>query len=154
MNTALNTAYLLTGNDVLIVSIAVWFLGEYLTKKIVFLRAYSIPSAVTGGLICSAIVATIYTVLHIEITFDMRIRDLMLLVFFSTIGLSAKFQLLKEGGKSLALLLLVAAVFLICQDLTGVLLVKLMGYHPAYGLFGGSISFAGGYGPRGFKLKC
>lgn len=140
------TSYLLEGNDVLIISIVVWFLGEYLTRKILFLKRYSIPSAVTGGLICSGVVALIYSFGKLEISFDMRIRDLLLLVFFSTIGLSAKFQLLKEGGKSLAILLLVASVFLVVQDLTGVLLVKLMGYHPGYGLFGGSISFAGGYG--------
>jgi ESS family glutamate:Na+ symporter len=91
-------------------------------------------------------VALIYSFANIEIGFDMRIRDLLLLVFFSTIGLSAKFQLLKEGGESLAVLLMVAAVFLVVQDFTGVLLAKLMGVHPAYGLFGGSISFAGGYG--------
>ena len=41
---------------------------------------------------------------------------------------------------------MLAAVFLVVQDFTGVLLAKLMGAHPAYGLFGGSISFAGGYG--------
>lgn len=140
------TPYLLTGNDVLISSIAVWFLGEYLTRSIPFLKRYSIPSAVTGGLICSTVIALIYSFANIEISFDMQIRDLLLLVFFSTIGLSAKFQLLKEGGKSLAVLLLVATVFLVIQDVTGVLLVKLMGYHPAYGLFGGSVSFAGGYG--------
>ena len=140
------TSYLLTGNDVLISSIVVWFLGEYLTRSIPLLKRYSIPSAVTGGIICSTVIALIYSFANIEISFDMRIRDLLLLVFFSTIGLSAKFQLLKEGGKSLAVLLLVATVFLVIQDVTGVLLVKLMGYHPAYGLFGGSVSFAGGYG--------
>ena len=146
MNINLQSSYVLEGNDVLITSIIVWFLGEYLTRSIPFLKRYSIPSAVTGGLICSALIAFIYSFANVEISFDMRIRDLLLLVFFSTIGLSAKFQLLKEGGKSLAVLLLVAAVFLVIQDLTGVLLVKLMGHHPAYGLFGGSISFAGGYG--------
>ena len=37
-------------------------------------------------------------------------------------------------------------VFLVIQDLTGVLLMKALGEHPANGLFGGSISFAGGHG--------
>ena len=146
MNVDLQSSYILEGNDVLISSILVWFLGEYLTRSIPFLKRYSIPSAVTGGLICSTLVALVYSFANIEISFDMRIRDLFLLVFFSTIGLSAKFKLLKEGGKSLAILLVLATLFLIVQDLTGILLVKLMGHHPAYGLFGGSISFAGGYG--------
>jgi ESS family glutamate:Na+ symporter len=134
------------GADVLIIAIVVWFLGNFITERIHFLKANNIPAAVTGGLICSLIVTFIYSVFDIQINFDMRIRDLMLLIFFTTIGLSAKLMLLKAGGKALAILLAVASVFLILQDFTGVLLVKLMGYNPAYGLFGGSISFAGGYG--------
>ena len=37
-------------------------------------------------------------------------------------------------------------MFLVVQDLTGVLLAKALGVHPAYGLFGGSVSLAGGFG--------
>ena len=138
--------YEVTGVDVLVVSILVWFLGTWLTGRLSFLKKYSIPPAVTGGVICSIVVALLYAFGGPEISFDMRIRDLCLMIFFSTIGLSAKFSLLKEGGKALAILLAVAVAFLVAQDLTGVLLVKAMGYHPAYGLFGGSISFAGGHG--------
>ena len=134
------------GADVLIVAIVIWFLGTYLTNRIHFLKKYNIPAAVTGGLICSLLVALVYVLFDRQISFDMRIRDVLLLVFFSTIGLSAKLRLLAEGGKALAILLAVAAVFLVFQDIIGVLLVKLMGAHPAYGLFGGSISLAGGHG--------
>jgi ESS family glutamate:Na+ symporter len=138
--------YELQGVQVLVLSILVWFLGTWLTAKLGFLKKYSIPPAVTGGLICSVTIALIYAVGGVEISFDMHLRDICLLVFFSTIGLSAKLSLLKAGGKALIILLIAAAVFLILQDLTGVLLVKALGGHPAYGLFGGSISFAGGHG--------
>ena len=140
------TVHELAGADVLITSILVLFLGAWLTRRIPFLRRYIIPEAVTGGLICSSLVAVLYVFFEREIRFDMRMRDLLLLIFFSTIGLTAKLRLLAEGGKALAILVVVAAVFLVVQDVTGVLLAKLVGAHPAYGLFGGSISFAGGYG--------
>jgi len=136
----------LHGSDVLITSIVVWFLGASVNRKVSFLNRFSIPLAVTGGLICSTLVALLYAFADIKITFDMVMRDNLLLIFFSTIGLGAKLSLLKEGGKALALLLLVASFFLIIQNVTGVLLIKSMGGHPAYGLFGGSVSFAGGYG--------
>ena len=136
----------IAGADVLIVAIVVWFLGTWLTDRISFLKHYNIPAAVTGGLICSLLVTAVYVFLDRQLSFDMRIRDVLLLVFFSTIGLSAKLRLLAEGGKALMILLAVAAVFLILQDVTGVMLAKLMGVHPAYGLFGGSISLAGGHG--------
>jgi len=136
----------LHGSDVLATSIVVWFVGAWTNKKIAFLNRYSIPVAVTGGLLCSTLVAFFYAFADVKISFDMALRDSLLLLFFSTIGLGAKLSLLKAGGKALALLLLVATVFLVIQNVTGVLLIKSMGYHPAYGLFGGSVSFAGGYG--------
>lgn len=138
--------YQIEGGDVLIISILVLFLGTFITNKIAFLKRYNIPAAVTGGLICSIAVALIYSFAGTEISFDMRTRDLLLLVFFTTIGLTAKFRLLIAGGKALIVLLVIAVIFLFVQDLTGVALVSLMGHHPAYGLFGGSVSFAGGHG--------
>ncbi len=132
--------------DVVIVSILVQFFCMFLTRHIQLLREFFIPPAVTGGLICSGIVALIYVYGGIEIRFDMQVRDLLLLVFFSTIGLSAKLRVLMAGGKALVALVAIAAVFLVVQDATGVLLAVMMGEHPGYGLFGGSVSFAGGHG--------
>ena len=133
-------------SDGLILCILVLFLGNFLTARLSFLQQYNIPTAVTGGLICSSIVGIIYWTGGPQITFDMQVRDQLLLVFFTTIGLSAKLNVLKSGGRALAVMVGIAAVFLVLQDVTGVGLVSLMGAHPAYGLFGGSISFAGGYG--------
>ena len=91
------------------------------------------------GLICSGIVAAILWFTGIEVTFDMTIRDVLLLVFFSTIGLSAKFSTLKEGGKALAILVVIAAAFLLVQNSTGVGLALLFDVHPGYGLMAGSM---------------
>ena len=136
----------INGADTLIISIFVLFLGNLLTRKIGFLQKYSIPQAVTGGLIVSLAVLAIALLDGAKIIFDLSLRDLLLLAFFSTIGLSAKFARLKAGGKSLLILLVCAMVFLVVQNVTGVLMAKLLGVHPGIGLFAGSISFAGGHG--------
>ncbi len=140
------TRYEVSPIDVLILSILVLYLGVYINRKVKFLRENFIPPAVTGGLICSAVVAVVRQVTDVEIVFDMQIRDVLLLVFFSTIGLSAKLGTLKEGGKALAVLVIIAAVFLVVQNTTGVGLALLFGAHPGYGLMAGSVSFAGGHG--------
>ena len=132
--------------DVLMLSILVLFLGLYLNRKIAFLRDNYIPPAVTGGLICSTIVLLLRVFADLEISFDLQMRDVLLLVFFSTVGLSAKLHTLLAGGKALVLLVVVAAIFLVLQDAIGVGLAVLFGAHPGYGLMGGSISFAGGHG--------
>lgn len=138
--------YLVGPSDGLILSILVLFLGRWLTEKISFLQNYNIPTAVTGGLLCSLTVAAIYASGGPQIIFDMTIRDMLLLSFFSTIGLSAKLNVLKEGGKPLGLMVIIAGIFLCAQDIIGIFTVKMMGYPAGYGLFGGSISYAGGYG--------
>ena len=134
------------GSDIIILAILVLAVGNVITQKISLLRKFSIPIAVTGGLLCSIAVALIATFGGPKIVFDLTIRDTLLMVFFTTIGISAKFSRLAAGGKSLGLLVLCAAIFLVVQDATGVLLAKAFGVHPGYGLFAGSVSLAGGHG--------
>jgi len=97
--------------DVLSLSVLVLFLGMYLNRKFRFLSENYIPPAVTGGLIFSIATWLLYVQLGIQVEFDMRIRDLFLLVFFSTVGLSARMKTVIAGGRSLAVLVVVAAVF-------------------------------------------
>jgi len=134
------------GLDVLTISIVVIFVGRYLTTKIGALERYNIPPAVTGGLACSLLVALIFALWDTRVSFDLELRNLLLLFFFSTIGLSAKMRQLLEGGKTLAILIAVAALLLVLQSAAGIGLATLFGGHPAYGLFAGSVSFAGGHG--------
>ena len=134
------------GSEVLIVAIAVLFLGTDLTRRVSALRRFNIPPAVTGGVICSVAIAILYSFADLKVTFDMRLRDVLLLVFFSTVGLSARLRDLAVGGRALVILVVVASVFLVIQNTTGVLLVWGIGAPPAYGLFGGSVSLAGGHG--------
>ena len=132
--------YQLTPLDTFVLSIIVLFLGMTLTRKGKILAKYNIPPAVTGGLICSIIVAIVSAVFDIRIRFDMQIRDFLLLTFFSCIGLGAKLEHLRDGGKALAILVGVAAVFLVVQDLVGIGLAFLFGGHPALGVIAGTVT--------------
>ncbi|MEM9064053.1 MAG: sodium/glutamate symporter [Planctomycetota bacterium] len=139
-------SYEIAGADIVIIAIMVLGLGYLVTERLPLLKRLNIPIPVVGGLLCSLVVASLGLFGDIDISFDMRLRDLLLLVFFSTIGLSAKIHSLLAGGRALILLLILATVFLFVQDFTGVTLAMLFGAHPGYGLFAGSISFAGGHG--------
>ena len=132
--------------QVLLLSVIVLWLGIFLTKRFNFLSEFNIPAPVTGGLICSLIVALLEVTADIRVNFDLGLRDLLLLIFFSTIGLSANLRLLLEGGKLLFIILLVATIYLVIQNTIGIAVASLVESHPAYGLLGGSISFAGGHG--------
>ena len=106
----------------LIVCILVLFVGIYINQRIKLLGSSNIPPSVTGGVLFSVLTATLYFIGGVQLLFDMQIRDFLLLVFFSTIGLAAKLSSLASGGRALARLVAVAAVFLLLQDIVGVVL--------------------------------
>lgn len=138
--------YTVEGIDFLILSIIAVFAGAFINSVVPVLKRNNIPEAVTGGLLFSLAISVLSNQWDLSIEFDMRLRDILLLVFFTTVGLTAKFRLLLAGGKSLVVLLLISMAFLILQNATGVLIATSFGGDPAYGLFVGSISLAGGHG--------
>ena len=105
--------------DMLSLSILVLFLGMFLNRKIKVLGDNYIPPAVTGGLVFASCVFFIYSFGDVQLEFDMEVRNLLLLVFFSTVGLSARFKTLAAGGKALVALVGVAGVFLFLQNAVG-----------------------------------
>ena len=127
-------------------AIVVLYLGVLLTEKIEFLEKNFIPAAVTGGILCSLGIWLLRDGFGIALEFDLQLRDLLLLVFFSTVGLAVRFDTLKSGGKYLPLLVIAAGVFLVLQNTVGIGVAMTLGADPVYGLMAGSISFAGGHG--------
>ena len=114
----------LDGVRVLTASIFVLYLGIFLTRKLTFLKEYNIPAPVTGGFLVSIGIGVIYFVMNIQIEFDLALRDIFLIAFFSTIGLSAKFNMLKEGGVGLILLIVLAGLVLLVQNL--IILIQIL----------------------------
>lgn len=137
---------LLDGRHTLILAILVLFLGKWLTARFALLRDYNIPEPVAGGLIASLGFGLLYLFFGLRFEFDLDLRDEMLIAFFTTIGLSSRFETLRKGGAQLAVLLLVAIVYLGIQNGTGVLVTTLAGVDALVGIIGGSISLFGGHG--------
>jgi ESS family glutamate:Na+ symporter len=111
-----------------------------------WLQRLNIPAPVIGGLAVSAGTLAVYGAGGVEVKFASGLRDILLLVFFSTIGLAARLKALREGGRPLALLCLAVVVLLVAQNVAGMLVVGAFGEHPFYGLLMGSASFVGGPG--------
>ena len=129
-----------------ILAILVLFLGRYLNRKVRFLREYNIPEPVSGGILASLISAAIYFGAGTELVFDLGNRDMLLIVFFTTIGLSSRIETLLQGGVSLLILLVLAVGYLFLQNLTGLAAVSLTELPTAVGVIGGSVSLSGGHG--------
>ncbi len=69
-----------------------------------------------------------------------------MLAFFSSIGLSADFSRLKQGGIPLVIFLVIVSIFILVQNGVGVGLAMLLGIDPLVGLIIGSITLTGGHG--------
>lgn len=79
-------------------------------------------------------------------SFDTKLQTTMMLVFFSSIGLSANFARLAKGGKPLVIFLFAALGLIILQNTVGIGTSMLVGLDPAYGLIAGSVTLTGGHG--------
>ncbi|WP_415832045.1 sodium/glutamate symporter [Kerstersia similis] len=128
------------------IAILLLFVGKLATMRIALLRQYSIPEPVVGGFCCAVVVALAYYVLDIRIQFALGVRELLLLYFFAGIGLKSDMRTLKRGGWPLVLLLILASVFIVIQNLAGMGLAAMFGLDPRAGLMVGSISLTGGIG--------
>jgi len=136
----------LDGRQTIIVAILVLYLGKLLNGKIGFLRNFNIPEPVTGGLIASVVFGLVYAIFSLQFEFALNVRDELLIAFFTTIGLSSRFETLLKGGAQLGILLVLACVYLGIQNGTGVLVATLAGFDQLVGVIGGSVSLSGGHG--------
>ena len=126
--------------------IVVLFLGKRVNDAVGFLREFSIPEPVTGGLIVSVLIALLYLVSGVEIHFDLAARDVLLVYFFTTIGINASLKDLLSGGKPLVLLLTITIGYMFLQNLTGITVASLFDQPAPVGMLGGTVSLIGGHG--------
>jgi glutamate:Na+ symporter, ESS family len=130
----------------ILAAFVVLFGGRACVARLAFLQRFSIPPPVVGGVLVAVLLALADAGAGIRIGFDMSLRDNLLLMFFTTVGLSADARMLTKGGPKLILFLGVSAAFIVVQNLVGIGAAVAMDLHPVVGLLGGSITLTGGHG--------
>lgn len=126
--------------------IVVYLTGANLTARFQFLRNFNIPEPVTGGLVAALLIFLVYGVFAVEVTFDLEKRDLLLVYFFTAIGLNSRLSDLKVGGRPLLTLAFLTVAIIVVQNTVGVFSSQAMGLPAAVGLISGSASLVGGHG--------
>lgn len=127
-------------------AILLFFAGQKIAEHWSVVRRYSIPEPVVGGFLCACVVGLMYLTLGTKVEFDLNVRDTLLLYFFAAIGLRSDLATLKEGGKPLLILLVLATVFIALQNMLGMGVAQWFGLDARAGLMTGSISLTGGVG--------
>lgn len=133
----------------LVIAVFFLFIGRYLVSKIGFFRNYNLPEPVIGGLVAAIAAFILYKFFNISATFNSEIQTILMLMFFTSVGLSADFLKLKEGGKSLLNFLVCVILFVVVQNAVGMSLATALGLDPLIGLIVGSVTLTGGHGTAG-----
>lgn len=128
------------------IAILVFFAGAGINRAVPVLRHFNIPEAVTGGLLAAVVTLLAHSFFSAEIVFDLDARDMLLLYFFTGIGLNARLDDLISGGWPLLVLLLLTLVYLVLQNLIAAGSVALLGLPEGITVFLGSASLIGGHG--------
>ena len=139
----------MNGYYTMILATLVLLLGRYLVVKVKLLSDFNIPEPVAGGLVAGILVFLLNVLFGLTFKFEQQLQTAFMLMFFSSIGLSADFSRLKAGGKPLAVFLVVVAGFIVVQNMVGVSLAAALGLNPLIGLVTGSITLTGGHGTAG-----
>lgn len=131
------------------VAVLALFIGVLLKERIKFLTTFCIPAPVVGGMIFAVIFCILYASGIMEINFDETLRNVCMVMFFTSVGFQANMKVLKSGGKGTFIFLALILLLIILQNTLAVGLSKAIGINPLIGMCTGSIPMIGGHGTAG-----
>ena len=133
----------------LAVAVVALLIGAWLKTKIKVLDRLCIPSPVVGGLLFSIITCVLFVTGVIDFARYDTLKNVCMVIFFTSVGFQANIKVLKSGGKALIIMLFVVLFLIEAQDFLAVGVANLLGVDPLIGLATGSISMVGGHGTAG-----
>ena len=131
------------------VGVIALLLGMFFTRKIPFLKRFCIPAPVSGGLLVSLLTLLLYSVFGIECTFDGTVKDLCMMLFFTSVGFQSNLKVLRTGGRPLLVMIGLVAVLIVVQNLISVGIAAGLHLDPLFGMAAGSVPMSGGHGTSG-----
>lgn len=127
-------------------AVIVFFLGQFIKKKVPVFEKYCIPAPVVGGLLFAFITLALNVTDTMTVEMDDTMQKVFMTLFFTSVGFTASLKLLKKGGIQVAIFVVVCTVLVISQNILGVTLATLFNLDPLLGLCTGSIPMVGGHG--------
>ena len=130
----------------LLAAVVVLLAGTLVNRRVSILSKYNIPDPITGGLLFALLASIAMAATDFKIVIDQTVKPVLLLMFFAGVGMCADLRMLKQGGKALAIFLVVLFPYIIVQNAVGVAAAKMLDLHPIFGVVAGSITLVGGHG--------
>jgi ESS family glutamate:Na+ symporter len=120
------------------------FVGYGLKRQLPLLSRYNIPAPVVGGLPVAALFSLFHSLDWPLPAFDTTLQTPLQNTFFASIGFGASLLVLKRGGPLVAIMMVVASVAAVLQNVVGGVTAVLLGEHPLMGVLAGSTTLTGG----------
>ena len=133
------------------IAAAVVMVGRMIVKRVKFFQTYCIPGVIVCGLIISLVLGLLRSNNILVVNWEIGVlKEWFMDIFFTGVGLTASWKLIKKGGAKLCLGIAVTIIGLIfAQNIVGILLAVPLGLHPLHGIGLGSLSLMGGVGTSG-----
>ena len=122
--------------------VGVW-LGGWLKRRLPVLDRLNIPVSIAGGMVFALASLALHG-RYLNLDADTTLRDLLMIAFMTTIGLTARLDLIRSGGAGVLKLLAVASVGAVLQNLLGMALAGMLGIDARLGILAGSVALTGG----------
>jgi ESS family glutamate:Na+ symporter len=118
-------------------------LGGWLKRLFPILDRVNIPASIAGGMVY-AVAVFILRDRWLNFEMDMAVRDVLMVAFFTTVGVNASLRMVSTGGRLVLIFLALAVLGLVLQNAVGIAIAKAVGIDPLIGMLAGSISLTGG----------
>ena len=133
----------------LAMAVIVLVFGTFLKYRIKFLEKFCIPSPVIGGIIFAILTCVCHSTGIATFVFDDTLREVCMVFFFTSVGFQANLKVIKSGGKSLIIFLVLLIFLIVFQNLLALGISGVLHINPLIGLCTGSIPMVGGHGTAG-----
>lgn len=130
----------------LALSVLLLMLGYSIRGKVKFLQKFCIPAPVIGGLLFSILVFALRQNKVAYIQMDTVLQTPLMIMFFTTVGITGSFKVIKKGGKILIIYWVLTSLLAVTQNFIGLSIAKLTDINPMFGIMAGSVSMIGGHG--------
>lgn len=121
--------------------VGLW-LGRRVLVAVPAIDRLNVPASIVGGLVL-AVVQLALRDRVVDFEHDTALRDVAMLIFFTTVGFGARVGLLRAGGRDVVWFLGLATFGAVAQNALGVALTRGLGLHPLLGVATGSMALTG-----------
>jgi ESS family glutamate:Na+ symporter len=118
-------------------------IGIWLKKQFKVLDRLNIPAPIVGGLVYAVITLGLRDRV-VNFDMDLTLQRILMIAFFTTIGMSASLQLIRAGGPQVLTFFGIATFGAVLQNVLGISVAKVLGIQPLLGVVSGSVALTGG----------